>query len=144
MLPRLAVTAGVDYSDTERDSMRREFQIIAPSSFPNSVALLRPDYLLGSAVIDYYNIGLIETTESDPAFAAKLETKAAFAQVLTELMDGLELSAGLRFEQALQAVNAVQVFSTASTQTAARASMRTTSCLRALSPTNSVQTCRCA
>ena len=54
------MTAGYDIADTERDSQRREFQVIAPSDFPSEVGLLRPDYLLGSAVIEYYNIGLVE------------------------------------------------------------------------------------
>ncbi len=97
ILSRTVLTAGVDFSNTERDSMRREFQVIAPSSFPNGVAMFRPDYLLSPTVIDAYDIGLIETTESDPAFEAKLETRAIYAQVQSELLDGLELSAGCAF-----------------------------------------------
>lgn len=110
----LVVSGGLDFTETERDSERREFQIVAPSSLPSAVALFRPDYLLGTAVIDFYNIGLIETTESDPAFAASLRTEAAYAQVQTELREGLELNLGARFERGLQSVNAVQVFNTAS------------------------------
>lgn len=110
--PGLALSAGVDYSDTQRDSQRREFQIIAPASFPSAVAMFRPDYLLGSAVIDFYGIGLIETTESDPAFAAGLRTEAAYAQVQAELVEGLELSAGARFERGRQSVDVLQVFNT--------------------------------
>lgn len=110
----LVVSGGLDFTETKRDSERREFQIVAPSSFPSAVALFRPDYLLGTAVIDFYNIGLIETTESDPAFAASLRTEAAYAQVQTELREGLELNLGARFERGLQSVNAVQVFNTAS------------------------------
>ncbi|MCU0760125.1 MAG: TonB-dependent receptor [Steroidobacteraceae bacterium] len=104
------LSAGIDFSDTQRDSSRREFQIIAPSSFPNAVAILRPDYLLGDAVIDTFDIGLIETTEADPAFAASLRTKAGYLQAQTELRDGLELSAGLRFERGEQNVVPRQVF----------------------------------
>ncbi|RYG88444.1 TonB-dependent receptor [bacterium] len=112
--PTFAISGGVDYTKTERESTRRKFQMIAPSTLPNAVAMLRPDLLISPAVIDYYNIRLIETTEADPKFDAALETKAAFAQVLAELVDGLELSAGVRFERGLQTVNAVQVFNTAS------------------------------
>jgi hypothetical protein len=111
--PGMVLTGGLDYSNTQRDSERREFQIIAPSSFPNAVALFRPDYLLGSAVIDFYDIGLIETTESDPAFRAELRTEAAYAQLQAELREGLELNLGARFERGLQTVDAVQVFNTA-------------------------------
>lgn len=106
------LTVGTDFSDTQRDSTRREFQVVAPSSLPNGVALLRPDYLLSGAVIDAFGIGMIETTESDPAFRAKLRTKAGYVQVQTELADGLELSAGARFERGEQDVLPKQVFST--------------------------------
>ncbi|NBP08746.1 MAG: TonB-dependent receptor, partial [Gammaproteobacteria bacterium] len=99
---------------TERDSERREFQIIAPSSFESGVGMLRPDYLLGGAIIDYYKIGLIESTETDPAFAAALKTHAAYAQLQAEIVEGLEVNVGARMEKAEQRVNPVQVFRTAS------------------------------
>ena len=73
--PSFKGTVGYDFADTQRDSTRREFQIVAPSTFPNAVATLRPDYLLGPAVIDYFGIGLVETTETDPAFTAELRTQ---------------------------------------------------------------------
>ena len=110
----LVLSGGLDFTETTRDSERREFQIVAPSSFPSAVALFRPDYLLGTAVIDFYDIGLIETTESDPAFAASLRTEAAYGQLQAEIREGLELNLGARFERGLQSVNAVQVFNTAS------------------------------
>ncbi len=110
--PGLVLTGGVDFADTERNSARREFQVIAPSSFPNAVALFRPDYLLGADVIDYFDIGLIETTESDPAFTAKLRTNAGYLQATAELFEGLELNAGVRFERGEQNVQPRQVFST--------------------------------
>jgi hypothetical protein len=114
LTPSLVLSAGYDFTNTERDSTRREFQIVAPSTFPSGVAIFRPEYLLGADVIDFYGIGLVETTENDPAFDARLRTHAAYAQVQTELIEGLELSAGARFERGLQDVRPLQVF-TAST-----------------------------
>ncbi|MEZ5486881.1 MAG: TonB-dependent receptor [Steroidobacteraceae bacterium] len=105
------LTAGVDIADTRRDSARREFQVVAPSSLPNAVAMFRPDYLLGAAVIDYYGIGLIETTESDPAFAAQLRTRAGYLQLQTALREELELNVGARYERGEQDVWPKQVFS---------------------------------
>jgi outer membrane receptor protein involved in Fe transport len=110
--PGLVLTGGVDFSDTERNSSRREFQIIAPSDFPNAVALFRPDKLLGAEVIDFYNIGLTETTETDPAFTAKLRTSAGYLQATAELREGLELNAGARYERAEQDVRPRPVFTT--------------------------------
>jgi len=110
--PAIKGTVGLDYTDTQRESTRREFQIVAPSTFPNAVAMLRPDYLLGPAVIEYFGIGLIETTETDPAFEASLRTQAGFLQVQADLGDRLELSLGARYERGEQEVNPLQVFNT--------------------------------
>lgn len=112
VLPRLVLSVGLDVADTQRDSTRRAFQIVAPSSFPSGVAMLRPDLLLGRAIIDFYDIGLIETTETDPAFTAGLRTESAYAQMQAELADGLELSAGARFESGKQDVRPLRVFNT--------------------------------
>ena len=114
MRPSLALSAGYEYTYTQRDSARREFQIRAPSTFPSAIGMLRPDYLLGPAVIDYYDIGMVETTETDPAFAAQLRVHAGYAQAQAELVEGLELSAGVRYEHGQQDVQPEQVFSTAS------------------------------
>ena len=111
--PQVVFSAGVEGSKTDRDSERREFQIIAPSSFETAVGMLRPDYLLGGAIIDYYKIGLIESTETDPAFTAALKTQAGYAQLQAEVADGLEVNVGARLEQAEQRVKPVQVFNTA-------------------------------
>lgn len=110
VLPRVVLSAGLDIADTKRDSTRRAFQFVAPSSFPNAVAMFRPDHLLSRGIIDFYDIQLIETTETDPAFTARLRTEAAYAQVQAELADGWELSAGARFERGTQDVSPLQVF----------------------------------
>jgi outer membrane receptor protein involved in Fe transport len=110
--PTLKATLGYDFADTQRESTRREFQIIAPSNFPSAVGMLRPDFLLGPAVIEYFDIGLVETTESDPAFAAQLRTNAGYLQLLADLSDSLNLSIGARYERGQQDVRPVQVFNT--------------------------------
>jgi TonB-dependent receptor len=108
--PGFKATVGYDHADTQRESTRREFQIVAPSTFPSYVGMFRPDYLLGPAVIEYYGIGLVETTETDPAFAAQLRTHAGYLQLQADLTDSLELSAGARYEQGEQQVRPLQVF----------------------------------
>ena len=110
--PQFVVSAGLEGTDTERDSERREFLAIAPSTFPSGVSLFRPDYLLGSEVVDFYGIRAIETTESDPAFTATLETQAAYLQAQAEVADGFEVNLGVRYEQAEQVVEPRQVFAT--------------------------------
>jgi outer membrane receptor protein involved in Fe transport len=110
--PGIAASVGYDFADTERDSARREFQIRAPSTFPTAVGMFRPDLLLARGIIDYYKIGLVETTETDPAFEARLRTRAAYVQLQAELLAGLELSIGARAERGEQRVRPLRVFST--------------------------------
>jgi hypothetical protein len=111
----VVVSGGYEFSRTKRDSSRREFQFLNPGTpeWANSgVFMLRPDYLLNPAVIDYYDIGLIEGTEDDPAFAASLEIHGFYGQVQAQLTQGLELSAGARFEHGIEDVHPEQVFAT--------------------------------
>jgi hypothetical protein len=110
--PGIVGSAGIEYGKTDRDSTRREFLILAPSSLPTGVGLLRPELLLGGTVVEFFGIGMVESTEADPAFTASLETKAAYAQVQAELAEGFELSVGARFEDAEQLVSPLQVFKT--------------------------------
>ena len=111
---RLTPSAGYAFSDTRRRSTRREFQFIAPSDMPTGVAMLRPDLLLSPELIKCYNVGLVETTESDPAFKAGLRTHAGYAKINYEPIDGVSLDLGARYEKALQTVRPVEVFTVAS------------------------------
>lgn len=106
----LRLTAGYAYTDTTRISERREFLVNANSDFDDAVGLLRPDLLLGDAIIDFYNIGLIESTQSDPAFAAGLEIQAGYLQGRIEPAAGVTIDLGVRYEDAVQRVDPVEVF----------------------------------
>lgn len=106
----LSATVGYAYSDTDRYSERREFLFNASTSFPDGVGLLRPDLLLGDAVIDAFGIGLIETTQSDPAFQAELTVHGAYGQARVEALTGLAIDLGVRYETADQSVVPVQLF----------------------------------
>ncbi len=108
----LRLTAGYAYTDTDRYSERREFFLDAPSSFPSGVGAFRPDYLLGDAVIDFYDIGLIETTQSNPAFRAALEINAGYLQALVAPIGTVTLDIGVRYEDAVQSVTPVELFNT--------------------------------
>ena len=116
--PGVVLSAGYDYAYTSRDSSRREFQIVAPSEFPTEVGMFRPDFLLGSAVIEHWNLRLLETTEQFPAFAARMLTHGAFGQAQARLGDAFELSAGARFERGKQVVRPIRVFDSGSTSSA--------------------------
>lgn len=120
----LTATIGYAYTDTSRYSTRREFDIRASSGFPDAFGAFRPDNLLGDALIDFgfdrdaqaaaglgpYGYTIFETTQSDPAFQADLEIHAAYAKANITPLEGLSLDIGVRYEDAQQSVNAVEVF----------------------------------
>jgi outer membrane receptor protein involved in Fe transport len=106
----VSATVGGALSDTSRTSSRRGFLFDAPSTFEPGVGLFRPDLLLQPSVINQWNIALIEQDESTPAFLAELENYAAYAKVNVEFAPGINLDAGVRFENATQTVAPIQVF----------------------------------
>jgi len=112
--PDIKVTAGYAFTDNKRFSERREFQFLAPASMPLGVAMLRPDLLLAPGIVNYYNISLVETTETDPAFNAQLRVHAGYAQFKANITPEIELTGGVRYEQGHQSVNPAQVFATPS------------------------------
>lgn len=107
---RLRSSFGYSYTDTARTSARREFLIVAPADLPSAVASFRPDLLLAPGIVDAYNIGLIENTESFPAFAAALKIHGAYGKINYEPIDGLSLDLGVRYERAVQTVDPISVF----------------------------------
>ncbi len=106
----IGATVGYAYTDTSRFSSRREFLFDAGTNFIDAVGALRPDLLLGDAVIDFFDIGLIETTQSDPAFQADLEIHAGYGQFRLSPFDTVSLDIGVRYEDARQSVVPVEVF----------------------------------
>jgi outer membrane receptor protein involved in Fe transport len=115
--PELRATLGYAYSDTNRTSSRRDFQFQAPADFPAGVGMLRPDLLLGNAIIDYYNIALVETNEGNPAFRATLRNHGAYGKLDLQFGD-IQIDAGVRYETAKQVVTPIQVFNTPGASTA--------------------------
>lgn len=113
--PRISATIGYAFSDTQRVSDRRSF-LYRASGLPLAVQQLRPDYLLSDATIQLYNITLIETSAQDgtAAFEAKLRTHAGYAQLQAEIVPGVNINAGVRYEDARQSVEPIDLFNTGS------------------------------
>jgi len=107
ILPRVTLSAGYAFSDTKRESFRQEFFFKPDNStdFENQgIALFRPDYLLGSAVAEYYGIRLFNNTTGAPTFIAKLKTDAGYVQIQGDIIEGLNANLGVRYERAIQEV----------------------------------------
>lgn len=105
----LTATIGYAYTDTSRLSERRQFLIDGGDLVPGAAAL-RPDLLLGDALIEFYEYGLSEPTQADPAFQADLEIQAAYAKINVTPAFGLSLDLGVRYEDATQSVQTVPRF----------------------------------
>ncbi|WP_447751481.1 TonB-dependent receptor domain-containing protein [Sphingopyxis fribergensis] len=116
LAPRITATVGYAYTDTHRTSVRRAF-LFRGNNLPVAVQQLRPDYLLSDATIQLYDIVLLETSSQDgtAAFDANLTTHAGYAQVQAELVPGLNINAGVRYEDGKQTVSPVDLFNTGST-----------------------------
>ena len=110
----LTATVGYSYSDTERYSSRREFQLqmeVDPnlvglgltSEVLNAVALRRPGDLINGASLAGFNVGLFETTNF-PAFDASLAIHGAYGKINWAPLDRWALEVGLRYEDAEQLV----------------------------------------
>lgn len=115
----LGLSIGGAWSDTRRYNSRRDF-LVRANSLPSGVEVLRPDVLLSPAVINAFNIGLIEGNEGNPVFDATLRNWAGYAKVNWQATDILSIDVGVRYEKAKQVVKPVEVFrvpgaSTAST-----------------------------
>ncbi|MFZ5726043.1 MAG: TonB-dependent receptor domain-containing protein, partial [Pseudomonadota bacterium] len=115
LAPRITATVGYAYSDTSRTAVRRAFQFRG-SNLPVEVTQLRPDYLLSDATIQLYDISLLETSAQDgtAAFDAALTTHAGYAQVQAEIIPGVNINAGVRYEDAKQTVSPIDLFNTGS------------------------------
>ena len=114
----LGVTVGGAYTDTQRLSSRREFDIRASSGYPDIFGAFRPDALLGDSLIELgydpdaqdaagigpFTYNIFDTTGSDPAFEAGLEIIAGYVQARLEPTPGVSLDLGVRYEDARQQV----------------------------------------
>ncbi|HKX22745.1 MAG TPA: TonB-dependent receptor [Rhizorhapis sp.] len=103
----VTVSAGYGYTNTKRQSDRRDFQF-APEldSLNSAVAQERPDYLLSDTNVSLFGIYLREATGADGAGAydAGLKIHAGYGSVNAELMEGLSINVGVRYETAKQFV----------------------------------------
>src|SRR3546814_19647440 len=71
-----------------------------------------PDYLLSDATIQLYDLTLLDFSGNYPVYDAALRVHAGYAQVQSEILPGISLDAGVRYEHGRQSVTGVDVYST--------------------------------
>lgn len=109
----LTLSAGGAYLDTKRGSTRRDFAFRPASALPGGVTEQRPDFLLSDFNVYTYNILLVETSglAGTARYQGDLRVAAGYAQATGDIVDGLRLQTGVRYEKGDQSVTLVDLFS---------------------------------
>ncbi|WP_407549352.1 TonB-dependent receptor domain-containing protein [Xanthomonas euvesicatoria] len=110
----LTVKGGLAYLDNDRSAWSREFRFLAldgPLPFLNQYQ--RVEYLFSDYNLSNDLLRLRETTGSfgAAAYDATLKVKAAYLQAEGEIVPTLRATAGVRYEDATQAVHPYDIFS---------------------------------
>lgn len=109
--PAVTLTAGYAFTDTKRTSSRYELHYDA-TNLPLGVQQLRPDYLTSDAIIQLYDISLLEFSGNYPVYDAAMRVHAGYGQVQAEVIPGVSINAGVRYEKGEQSVTGVDVYNT--------------------------------
>jgi outer membrane receptor protein involved in Fe transport len=109
---RITLSAGYAYFDNDRDAIRRDFEYFPSSALPSAVAQERIDYLLSDFNAYNWNVLLRETTGGlgSASFEAELVTHAGYVMAEAELLDGVTLNVGVRYESGDQSVTPRSLF----------------------------------
>jgi TonB-dependent receptor len=108
----LSINFGAAWSDTERDAVSREFRFLSLGQLPFYGRYQRPDFLLSDYNISQGWVTLREVTGGTGAAAydAALETKAVYLEAESQLTGTIRATAGVRFEDATQSVQPIDLF----------------------------------
>lgn len=100
----LTLSAGYDYSSTERDYEALTFVFGGGGSLPDDVARARVDFLFSPDNIDPARFEIFELTGPDDSYRGELTVNAAYAAADIEFSERLRAAVGVRFEQGEQSV----------------------------------------
>lgn len=107
-------SAGVAWSDNNRDAERRDLQFVPASTLTEEQRRSRVDYLYSDANIGPTGLVLSEVTGSAgsgaAAYSAQLEVAAAYIQVDAEFIPLVRTTFGVRYEDGYQSVTTRDLF----------------------------------
>ncbi len=106
----IKLTAGYAYSKADRLSERFDYRFQTNAALPEAVTQQRPDFLLSDFNVYTYGIILNSTSTVSPRYLANLTTNAGYGQIEIEPADGVQMVAGVRYENGRQNVTPVDVF----------------------------------
>ena len=106
----ITLSTGYAYTRTDRSASRYQFQYFRPNgALPIEVAQERPDFLLSDFNVFTYGIELrdVSGAEGTAAYDAALRINAGYVQAEIQPVDGVRITGGVRYEDALQTVQPV-------------------------------------
>jgi outer membrane receptor protein involved in Fe transport len=108
----ITVSAGYAYYDNDRSAIRRDYQFFPSGALPLPVAQQRIDFLLSDYNVYAFNVLLRDTTGAlgSASYDAGLTVNAGYLMAEAELLDGLTLNVGVRYEDATQTVTPNSLF----------------------------------
>jgi outer membrane receptor protein involved in Fe transport len=108
----VTLSAGAAFLKNDRRATRRDFRYTPLDILPGQVPQERPDFLLSDFNIYTYNIVLTDLSGTAGAarYEADLETRAAYLQGEAEILPGVRLQGGVRFESGEQSVTPIDLF----------------------------------
>lgn len=115
----ITLTAGYNYYKNDRVSTRRDFRYLPANALPVTVAQTRIDYLLSDFNVYNYDIQLVEVPGDGgvTAYSADLEVHAGYLLADAELIDGLRINLGVRYEDGDQSTTPIDFFNLGGSQT---------------------------
>ena len=108
----MTLTGGLSWLDNNRTAWTRTFTYLATGTLPFYNRYQRIDYLLSDYNLSQDLLELREITGNAGAAAydAKLKVNAAYLQLEGEIVENVRGSVGLRYEDAKQSVNPIDIF----------------------------------
>ncbi|WP_438729046.1 TonB-dependent receptor domain-containing protein [Parasphingorhabdus sp. DH2-15] len=109
----VTLKTGYAYTRNTRDSLRRDFEFVpAGDALPAEVSQQRIDFLLSDFNVQEFDVEVQEFFGVAGAqfYAGELEVQGLYVEVDAELVDGLRLQAGVRYETSDQQVSPQDIF----------------------------------
>ena len=103
-------TAGYAYTDSKRTSSRFDYRYNINGALPTAVTQQRPDFLLSDFNVNSFGIILNTVSTTAPVYNAGLTIHAGYGQFEIEPFDGVQFTAGVRFETANEFIDPIDVF----------------------------------
>ncbi|MGB7405965.1 MAG: TonB-dependent receptor, partial [Pacificimonas sp.] len=108
----ITLSGGYAYTDTTRESFRRNFIYRADGALPDTIIQLRPDFLTSDFIVRNFDVTIREQSAGGEVidYDAGLEIHGVYAQAEIEPVDFVRGTLGVRYEDATQTIDTFDIF----------------------------------